>query len=91
MGAGAGSTFDRGFMTIDDAGRVIVSDLLDPVSRQVLELDRPLWVQRLVDPHRAFLAWHREHGFRGAFPYGGRRGYPEAWLAQPAESARTAQ
>ena len=59
------AAFDRGFMTIDDAGRVIVSNLLDPGSRQVLGLDRPLWVQRLIDPHRVFLAWHRERVFRG--------------------------
>ena len=59
------AAFDRGFMTIDDAGRIIVSDLLDPASRSVLGLDRPLWVHRLVDPHRAFLAWHRERVFRG--------------------------
>jgi hypothetical protein len=58
------AAFDRGFLTIDDAGRVIVSDLLDPVSRSVLGLDKPLWVHRLVDPHRAFLAWHRERVFR---------------------------
>ncbi|WP_295612242.1 HNH endonuclease [uncultured Lamprocystis sp.] len=57
------AAFDRGFMTIDDAGRVIVSDRLDPASRQVLGLDRSLSVHRLIDPHRVFLAWHREHVF----------------------------
>jgi putative restriction endonuclease len=62
------SAFDRGFMTNDDAGQVIVSDALDPISRSVLGLDRPLWVHRLVDPHRAFLAWHRERVFRGTRP-----------------------
>jgi len=59
------AAFDRGFITIDDAGLVIVSDQLDPASRQLLRLDRPLWVQRLIDPHRVFLAWHRERVFRG--------------------------
>jgi putative restriction endonuclease len=60
------AAFDRGFMTIDDAGQVVVSVALDPASRSVLGLDRPLWVHRLVDPHRAFLAWHRKRVFRGA-------------------------
>jgi hypothetical protein len=58
------AAFDRGFMTIDDAGRVIVSDLLDPTSRHLLGLEKPLCVHRLDDKHRAFLAWHREHVFR---------------------------
>lgn len=62
------AAFDRGFITIDDAGRVIVADALDPASRSVLGLDRPLRVHRLVDPHRAFLTWHRERVFRGARP-----------------------
>ena len=47
-----------------DAGRVIVSDLLDPTSRHLLGLEKPLCVHRLDDKHRAFLAWHREHVFR---------------------------
>jgi len=58
------AAFDRGFMTIDDAGDVIVSYLLDPSSRQALGLDRPPRVRWLVDPHRVFLAWHREHIMR---------------------------
>jgi len=60
------AAFDRGFITIDDAGTVIVSDSLDLVSRSLLGLDRPLWVHRLADPHRAFLTWHRERVFRGS-------------------------
>ncbi len=62
------AAFDRGFITIDDAGRVVVSDALDPASRSVLGLDRPLWVHRFVDPHRTFLVWHREYVFRGTQP-----------------------
>ncbi|WP_414718616.1 HNH endonuclease [Thiocapsa sp.] len=58
------AAFDRGFMTIDDAGRVIVSNLLGPAPRQILGLDKPLRVHRLDDKHRAFPAWHREHIFR---------------------------
>jgi putative restriction endonuclease len=65
------AAFDRGFMTIDDAGRVIVSDLLDTASKSVLGLDRPLWVHRLVAPHHVFLAWHRERVFRGPRPAAG--------------------
>lgn len=59
---------DRGLITLDATGLVLVSDLLDPASRAVLGLDRPLRVSRLADPHRAFLAWHRERVFRGGFP-----------------------
>jgi hypothetical protein len=62
------AAFDRGFITIDDAGGVMVADALDAASRAALGLDRPLRVHRLVDPHRAFLRWHREHIFRGVRP-----------------------
>lgn len=62
------AVFDRGFITIDDAGQLVVSDLLDAASKAVLGLDRPLRVSRLVQPHRSFLAWHRERVFRGGSP-----------------------
>jgi predicted restriction endonuclease len=56
--------FDRGFITLDDDGHVLVSDALDPHARSVLGLDKPLQARSLDAQHRAFLEWHRERLFR---------------------------
>lgn len=58
------AAFDRGFITLDDTGQVIVSQLLNSTSRLILGLDEPLQVRRLDGQHLYFLQWHREHVFR---------------------------
>lgn len=58
------AAFDRGFMTVNDDGSIVVSDTLDPTARALLGLDRPLRVNGLADGHRSYLPWHRGRIFR---------------------------
>jgi putative restriction endonuclease len=57
------AAFDRGFITVQDDGTIVVSDALDADARTVLGLDRPLRVRGLADGHRSYLPWHRERVF----------------------------
>ncbi len=58
------AAFDRGFITIEDDGRVIVSNRLSEDARTILGLDTPLKVQRVASGHLMYLPWHREKVFR---------------------------
>lgn len=62
------AAFDRGFITVDDDGAIIVSATLDAQARATLRLDHPLRVHDLTDGHRGYLSWHRERVFRKAGP-----------------------
>jgi len=57
--------FDKGFITVDDEGQVIVSPTLPDEARVLLGFDKPMRVRMLRDEHRAYLVWHREKVFRG--------------------------
>lgn len=58
--------FDRGFITMQDDGAIVVSKALDADARRILMLDQPLRVCGLANGHRGYLPWHREHVFRAA-------------------------
>lgn len=58
------AAFDRGFITVEDDGAVVVSSLVDDVARGLLMLASALRVQTLREQHRAYLAWHRARVFR---------------------------
>jgi putative restriction endonuclease len=58
------AAFDRGFITVSDAGAVVVSVVLSERDRKVLGVDGSLRVDRLTDGHRGYLAWHRANLFR---------------------------
>ncbi|EYF06003.1 Hypothetical protein CAP_2463 [Chondromyces apiculatus DSM 436] len=57
------AAFDRGFITVQDDGAIVVSDTLDANARAVLGLDQALRVRGLGDGHRSYLPWHRERVF----------------------------
>lgn len=59
------AAFDRGFISINDDGHVVLAEFPDPSAHTLLGLAEPLQVTRLTDAHRAYLAWHRGHVFRG--------------------------
>jgi putative restriction endonuclease len=59
------AAFDRGFVTVEDDGRVVVSEALDAGARHLLGLDRAASVSSLAEGHRSYLPWHRERVFRG--------------------------
>lgn len=59
------AAFDRGFMTLDDEGRVVLAYSLDAGARVALGFDGSLREVSLTDAHRTYLRWHRERVFRG--------------------------
>jgi putative restriction endonuclease len=60
--------FDRGFITVGDDGRVVVSGLLSESDRRLLGVDRDLTVSGLQRGHLAYLPWHRELVYRQLKP-----------------------
>ena len=60
------AAFDRGFITLDGSGTVVVSERLAPAARALLGLDAELRVLRLTAAHQSFLDWHRTHVYRPA-------------------------
>lgn len=56
--------FDRGFITFDDRGTLLVSKRLEPASLSVLGLDKRMELRWIREEHLPFLHWHREHVFR---------------------------
>lgn len=57
--------FDAGLMTVQDDGVVIVSKTITPQRRSQLGLQQALAVQGLAPQHAPYLAFHRQHVWRG--------------------------
>lgn len=60
------AAFDLGFITVEDDGLVVVSNLLPLEARQCLHLDKPLQIDGLHERHARYLPWHRAKVFREA-------------------------
>lgn len=58
------AAFDRGFITLEDDGTVVVSPSLAAEDREVLGLMQPLSALGVSDGHRHYLPWHRNTLFR---------------------------
>lgn len=53
------AAFDRGFITVQDDGAIVVSETLDSEARSLLGLDGARGVGGITDGHRSYLPWHR--------------------------------
>ena len=58
------AAFDLGFITFDDDGSIVISDVLDSESQTRLGIRGDLRAPHLTDNHRAYLPWHRDRVFR---------------------------
>jgi hypothetical protein len=56
--------FDRGLVTFDSSGALLVSDRLSSVHRALLHLDAGLRLRWVAPEHAGFLDWHRNHEFK---------------------------
>lgn len=54
--------FDKGYVTFDDAGKIMISPIVSHSDLSVLNCSAELKVH-LHPEHRKYLAWHREHLF----------------------------
>ena len=57
--------FDRGLITFDAGGDMVIASDLVSDHRALLHLDKALRLRWLSPEHAPFLLWHREHVFRG--------------------------
>jgi hypothetical protein len=56
--------FDKGLLSFDDQGLILLGSDLDPASAAVLNITENLRLRQIDSRHRAYLAWHREYLFR---------------------------
>ncbi|MCO7633079.1 HNH endonuclease [Pseudomonas guariconensis] len=56
--------FDRGLISFDDQGQILLGEDLDPDSARALNINPCLRLRQIKPQHRDYLAWHREHLFR---------------------------
>jgi len=57
--------FDRGLITFDAGGGVVIAPHLAADHRALLRLDEGLRLRWVAPEHLPFLQWHRDHVFRG--------------------------
>ncbi|MBV5330585.1 MAG: HNH endonuclease [Chlorobium sp.] len=65
LSANIDALFDRGLITFDDGGRIVVSAMIKPKQRCSLHLDDGLVLRWLAPEHEPYLTWHREKVFSG--------------------------
>lgn len=56
--------FDRGLISFDDQGQILLGEDFDPDSARALNITPCLRLRQIKPQHRDYLAWHREHLFR---------------------------
>lgn len=54
--------FDKGYITFDNDGKIIISDLLDKKTRVLLNIDENIKIS-LDRKHKKYLEWHRDNKF----------------------------
>jgi hypothetical protein len=58
------AAFDAGFITFDDAGKVMISNSLGEADAKILGISSSLYLSRIDQRHQHYLKYHREHIFR---------------------------
>lgn len=56
--------FDSGFISFDDAGKIMVSDILSESDFAVLGLHQDMKLNKIECDHKKYLAYHREYIFQ---------------------------
>lgn len=64
LSANLDALFDRGLITFDDAGGIVISSLLPDEARASLRLAEGQCLRWIAAPHSPFLAYHRAHVYR---------------------------
>lgn len=59
------AAFDRGFITFANDGTLLVSATLDADAQRLLGFAPTMRLDALTDHHRKYMAWHRDHVFKG--------------------------
>ena len=57
------SLFDKGLITFDDNGKIIISDLLDTNEREKLGISSKMRIQKIEEAHKKYLEYHRQNVF----------------------------
>jgi len=57
--------FDRGFISFDDNGRIMISPWLSPMNQRKLGLTPAIAIDLVDAKRRGFMQYHREHIFKG--------------------------
>jgi predicted restriction endonuclease len=58
------AAFDKGFITFDDTGKVLISVYLKESDAEILGIFSSLCLSRIEQRHQHYLNYHREHIFR---------------------------
>jgi len=58
------AVFDRGFITADTQGHIMLAEELDTAARSALGFTNPMQIVGLTHQHRTYLSWHRTYVFR---------------------------
>ncbi|MBD3339546.1 MAG: hypothetical protein GF353_10580 [Candidatus Lokiarchaeota archaeon] len=57
------SLFDKGLITFDGNGNIIISDLLEKSDREKLGIKSKMRLKKIEEPHKKYLAYHRQNVF----------------------------
>ncbi|HYD51658.1 MAG TPA: HNH endonuclease [Gemmatimonadaceae bacterium] len=58
------AAFDKGFITVNELGAVVISPALAESARLQLGLAEGFKIERLTPAHQEYLRWHRDHVYR---------------------------
>ncbi|MCT4509772.1 MAG: HNH endonuclease [Tepidibacter sp.] len=54
--------FDKGYITFDEVGKIIISNVLDRKTRKILNVHENIRID-IAENHKKYIQWHRENRF----------------------------